>query len=94
VLEQEELFNFFEPVLRADFRIAEVNGLANEPPVQSPIYAIMGDEEEQVEEIDNWGKFTTGYFQSAVMKGNHFFIYQHSNRIAGIINAVYHGLPA
>lgn len=94
LLENEELFNFFEPVLRADFRIVELNELENEPPVQAPIYALMGNEEEKVAEIDNWGRFTTGYFQSAILEGNHFFIYRHSGRIAGIINAFYQGLPA
>jgi surfactin synthase thioesterase subunit len=94
LLENEELFNFFEPVLRADFKIVELNELENEPPVQAPIYAIMGNEEENVTEIDNWARFTTGYFQSAILEGNHFFIYPHSKRVAGIINAFYHRLPA
>jgi external thioesterase TEII len=94
LLEHEELFNFFEPVLRADFRIVDLNDLCNEPPVHTPVYALMGDEEENAGEIDNWGKYTTGYFQSAIMKGNHFFIYEHSTRIAGIIKAFHQGLPA
>ena len=86
VLEHEELFNFFEPVLRADFRIVEVNELANDPPVRAPIYALMGNEEEQVTEIDNWARFTTGYFQSAILEGNHFFIHRHPARLADIIS--------
>jgi external thioesterase TEII len=94
VIDNEELFNVFEPVLRADFRIVELNDLTNEPPVQTPIYALMGDEEEMVTEINNWARFTTGYFQSAILEGNHFFIYRHPNRIAGIINAFCHRLPA
>ncbi len=93
LLEHEELFNFFEPVLRADFKIVELNELENEPPVQAPIYALMGDEEEKASEIDNWRRYTTGYFQSAILEGNHFFIYPHASRVAGIINAFYQGVP-
>lgn len=85
LLENEELFSFFEPVLRADFQIAEVNGMENEPPIQAPLYAMMGSEEEKVAEISNWGRFTKNAFKYEVLPGNHFFIHKHPQRIAAVL---------
>jgi external thioesterase TEII len=89
LLENKELFNFFEPVLRADFQIAENNGMSAEPPVNVPLYAMMGSSEEKKEEIANWGKFTTGDFNHEILDGDHFFINKHPERIAAIIRQCY-----
>ncbi|RBL90072.1 thioesterase II family protein [Chitinophaga flava] len=94
IIENEELFGFFEPVLRADFEIAERNNLVSEPPIQSPLYAVMGSMEENVERIDNWMAYTRGRFASEVLEGDHFFIQRHPHRIAGIISSFYHRMYA
>ena len=83
--ESEDLYDFFEPILRADFEIAEKDSMSLIPPVTAPIYAIMGEEEEYVESIDNWKRFTSSGFQSEVLPGSHFFIYDHAGRLAEII---------
>ncbi len=89
LLENEEIFSFFEPVLRADFEIAERNQLAVQPPINAKLFAIMGSEEENVAQIDNWSRFTKGDFKTLVLEGNHFFIYDHPRRIADIIFSFY-----
>ncbi|MGB8191596.1 MAG: alpha/beta fold hydrolase [Chitinophagaceae bacterium] len=89
LLEHEELFGFFEPILRADFEVAENNGLDDEPPVNVPLYAMMGSEEEEVEEIANWSRYTTSTFKSEVLQGDHFFINKHPKRIAEIMKECY-----
>jgi external thioesterase TEII len=89
LLENRELFNFFEPVLRADFQIAENNGMANDAPVNVPLYAMMGSTELKTEEISNWGRFTTGRFNHEILEGGHFFIHQHPERIAAVIRNCY-----
>jgi external thioesterase TEII len=89
LFQDEELFQLFEPVLRADFEIAEENGLAKEPPVSCPLFAMMGSTEEKTGQIDNWGKFTRARFDFEILSGGHFFIYDHAGRIAGIINNWY-----
>lgn len=86
ILENEEYFGYFEPILRADFQVAEEHGLDESCIVQAPIYAIMGTEEEKVEQITNWGNYTKSWFQSEVLTGGHFFIHEHAERLAGIIN--------
>lgn len=96
LIDNDEVFSFFEPVLRADFEIAERHDLRREPAIQAPLYAIMGSLEESVGEINNWSGFTKGGFYSEVLEGDHFFIYRHPHRIAGIISTLYsrvHALP-
>lgn len=89
LIENEELFSFFEPVLRADFEIAERNGLEVEPAVNAQLFAIMGSQEDNVAAIGNWSRFTKGRFKSEVLEGDHFFIHRHPNRIAEIIRSCY-----
>jgi external thioesterase TEII len=89
LLDNDELFGFFEPILRADFEIAENNLMDNEMPAQSPLFAIMGSEEEEVEEISNWGRFTKASFKYEILPGDHFFIRQHPERVANIIKDCY-----
>ena len=86
VLKDDELFNFFNPILRADFRIAEENNKNFDTPVNTPIYALMGSEEEYVESISNWSNFTTSIFNYKVLNGNHFFIYDYPKKIASVIH--------
>lgn len=89
VIDHEELFGMFEPILRADFEIVERNELAKEPPVQAPLYAMMGDQEDNVAEIDNWSRFTRNRFKKQILAGDHFFIYKHPDRMAEIIRTFY-----
>jgi surfactin synthase thioesterase subunit len=89
VLDNEELFGFFEPILRADFEIAERNDLALEPPVQAPIFAMMGSEEDNVGRISNWGRFTRAEFDHKILQGGHFFIQQHPREVADVIRNCY-----
>jgi surfactin synthase thioesterase subunit len=88
-ISNEELFDFFEPILRADFEVAENNGISDEQIVDSPLYALMGSLEEKVNEISNWGRFTRSDFTAEVLEGDHFFIYKNAQRIASIIKTCY-----
>jgi external thioesterase TEII len=85
VIANKELFGFFEPILRADFEIAERNEIILEPAIDAPLYAIMGSEEEKADKISNWGRFTKSAFRSEILEGGHFFIHKHPQRLAAII---------
>lgn len=85
VFQDPELFGFFEPILRADFQIAETEGLEGEPPVAAPLYALMGSQEENADRITNWGRFTRSDFRSEILEGNHFFIHKHPERMADVL---------
>jgi external thioesterase TEII len=88
-LADDELFELFEPILRADFEIADRSALHNEKPTSAPLFAMMGNLEEDVNDIANWGNYTKSTFASEVMEGGHFFIHKHPARIAGIIRSCY-----
>ncbi|WP_406826326.1 thioesterase II family protein [Pedobacter sp. KACC 23697] len=84
-LENKELFDFFEPILRADFEIAEGNNSEKVLPVNTPIYAMMGSLEEKIDRINTWSRFTQKQFRYEILEGDHFFIMKHPSRIAEII---------
>lgn len=78
VLENDDLYNFFSPIMRADFEILEKE--ENEKVdfmLKIPIYACMGSEEEGHDKIENWKRFTHGRFRRKIFEGNHFFINNH-----------------
>lgn len=83
VLLDNELFDFFNPIIRSDFEILEKDNFSErELVIQTSIKAIMGDQEKNNEDIENWKKFTSGNFSHHRMKGNHFFIYDHEKELA------------
>lgn len=89
-MENEELFEFFEPILRADFQIAERTGMTSaEAPIRAPLLAMMGSEEPKVDQISNWERFTLSRFSSEILEGGHFFIHDHPEKIADMIKNCY-----
>ncbi|HSH65657.1 MAG TPA: alpha/beta fold hydrolase [Bacteroidia bacterium] len=93
IIENKELFDFFEPILRADFEIAEKENASKENIVNVPIYAMMGSTEESVEDIENWKRFTNSQFEYNVLEGDHFFIHKHPEKIAQIIKNYFDSIP-
>lgn len=90
VLENEDLFNFFIPSMKADFKLLEnLKELDENYKIQAPITAVMGDEEETADEIGNWGRFTSNEFVHQLLKGNHFFIHDHPSEIGKIFKNSY-----
>ena len=81
----EELFDFFEPIIRADFELLETINYVEFTPVKASIYALMGNTEEDSESIENWKRFTLSDFNGEILEGHHFFIYKYAEKIAGII---------
>lgn len=90
VMDNHELFNFFAPIMRSDFGLLE-NGekLAPGFKINSPIFAVMGDQEETSGKIENWKKFTSNEFKFYLLQGNHFFIHDHPSSLIRIINNSY-----
>jgi surfactin synthase thioesterase subunit len=87
--ENRELYELFEPILRADFEVVEKRKMEHEPPVSVPLYAIMGSQEEDAGKIASWGKFTRSEFNYEILEGDHFFIHKHPQRMADIIRECY-----
>ncbi|UNY98301.1 alpha/beta fold hydrolase [Zhouia spongiae] len=90
IIENKQLFDFFEPILRADFEIVEKESdLNGEIKISTPIYALMGDKEKFCCSIQNWKNYTTSNFKYKLLSGNHFFIYDHPKEIAEFIKESY-----
>jgi len=86
ILKDDELFEFFEPVIRADFEVVEKEiGNVIDSKISTPIFACMGDKEKFCDQIQNWRQHTTGSFRSKLFEGNHFFIHNHAQEIAKLI---------
>ena len=89
VYETKELFDFFEPILRADFEIVErsIKELSGE--INCPIYCAMGSKEKYVDKISNWQNFTKKNFEYKIFEGGHFFINYHPEQLVHFIKKAY-----
>lgn len=86
VIENDELFDFFGPIIRADFEILEKDPeFEQNLKIGVPVQAIMGNTEKLTEYIDNWKEYTTAHFKSRLLPGNHFFIYDHAEELVNIL---------
>lgn len=86
LLNDPEAMDFFEPVIRADFRLIEGYCQADVVPVPVPIQIFMGEDDDITEfERHHWKDFTTKNFIQNEYKGGHFFIYQHKVQVTKTI---------
>jgi surfactin synthase thioesterase subunit len=86
ILKNDELLDFFEPILRADFTVSESYRHNASPPLNIPITVITGSQEDmEINEIKTWQRETTEPVDFRVLSGGHFFIYEHVERILNII---------
>ena len=86
MLRNEELFEYFEPILRADFTATENYVYEKDYPLNIPITVITGTEERlKATDIQSWQKATSHIIDFRSMPGDHFFIFHHTVAILGII---------
>lgn len=86
ILEQEELIDYFEPILRSDFKATETYSYQNAEPFNIPVTVITGTEETMdMDEIRLWQRETTDEVDFRTMPGKHFFIFKHAAAITDII---------
>jgi external thioesterase TEII len=90
VLNNEELFNFFFPILKADFSAIENFQADYKNPHDIPLTVIIGDEEENITdlELEAWNQESTSNVSLSKFPGNHFFIYNHVERLCESLNEV------
>lgn len=86
VMQYEELLDFFEPVLRADFGLLEnKENIPFYEKIQSPVFAMMGRNEKYALQIKNWTKYTHAACECQIVEGNHFFINENFNYLSQTI---------
>jgi len=75
VLEEVELMQIMLPVLRADFTVYETYAYATEPPLNCPISAFGGLQDQRVSggDLEAWRDQTSASFSLRMFPGNHFF---------------------
>ncbi|MEO6220985.1 MAG: alpha/beta fold hydrolase [Ginsengibacter sp.] len=87
ILENDDLLDYYEPILRSDFKASEVYVYKNDDPLDIPITVITGTEEDmEIADIELWQKETTQTVDFKRLPGNHFFIYNHAQAIIRIIS--------
>jgi surfactin synthase thioesterase subunit len=87
IIDDENIMNFFEPILRADFEAVETYKHNFESAkINVPITVMFGSEEKITpEEAFEWKNDTLAEISIHEFKGNHFFIYDHWNTISKLI---------
>lgn len=76
VLQNAELMQLLQPLLRADFAINETYPYTDEPPLECPISAYGGLEDAEANQNDlaAWLEQTRGAFKLQMFPGGHFFL--------------------
>lgn len=76
VFEDEELMQVMIPVLRADFAAYETYGYTTEPPLDCPISAFGGLQDQRVRrgDLEAWRDQTSVFFSLRMFPGDHFFL--------------------
>lgn len=88
VLSNEELIKFLIPLLRADFKIADLFQAAPSR-LPCPIVVLAGTEDEEVTEaaVEGWRELSNGQFDVHWIPGGHFFIEQTRDLVLEKVNA-------
>lgn len=86
LLDSKELFEFYEPILRADFQAIETYVWRRAEPLDIDMSVAIGTEDVVTnEEAMEWQEETKGEVTVERMTGDHFFIFSHSYRIMDLI---------
>lgn len=83
VLQEPELVAMIVPILRADLRVHEDYRYREEPPLQVPILALGGREDDQISESDlqAWARMSTAEFSLEMYPGGHFHLERRSEAL-------------
>jgi surfactin synthase thioesterase subunit len=87
LLNNAEMLNYFEPILRADFEVSETFNYVPAEPLDLPLTVITGSEEDmEMEDIHLWQLETSHAVDFIQMPGKHFFIFDNAAEILNIIS--------
>lgn len=93
ILEHPELMELMLPSLRADIKICDTYTYHEESPLSMPIHALFGSDDHDVGKngMLAWNEHTGAPFTFTEFSGDHFFLNDHWEGIADILNRVTHG---
>lgn len=76
VFEHAELLRMILPLLRADFELSQTYRYEEGPPLDCPIVAFGGLQDQTTrEDLSGWSEQTTGPFALRMLLGDHFFLH-------------------
>lgn len=83
ILQNAEIMELVEPLIRADFSLGETYAYTPEPPLDLPISAYAGERDDEVspDQVEAWREQTTREFRFKVFPGDHFFINSHRAQV-------------
>jgi surfactin synthase thioesterase subunit len=88
LLQDAMVMEFFEPILKADFRAIENYTYEETPLFQIPITVMIGaDEEVTNDEAWSWKKESTEKVEVKVFPGHHFFIFDQAPAVMELISS-------
>lgn len=91
LLENNEMLDFFEPILRADFRAIDTYKYQPAPPLNTAITVMKGIDEDLAHfQVIGWQRESVCPIELIQLPGNHFFIYDHVKTIGNIIDRKLH----
>jgi medium-chain acyl-[acyl-carrier-protein] hydrolase len=75
ILDNQDLMQFFLPILRSDFCLCEEYEAPEPHLLQAPVIALSGEQDQGTSEADmlQWKRVTMGTFESRRYPGGHFF---------------------
>ncbi len=87
VLAHEELMELLMPVLRADLEVYETYRGSPEPPLDLPISALAGRDDDRAtpDEVEGWRTRTTQGFTIRLFPGRHFFVHGERERVLAAV---------
>lgn len=88
ILENNDLMDFFEPIIRADFEAMENYTYQKTDAFDIPITCMIGaDEDTTYDHALTWQAETTVPLKILTFPGDHFFIFDHTEKIIETINS-------
>lgn len=86
ILDDDSIFSFFEPMIRADFEAVETWHYETKPKLDIPTTVLAGTKEEFTDEALNaWQQEFKNKIDFVRLEGDHFYINHHTQKIAQII---------
>ncbi len=91
IFENQELREFFLPILRNDFRLAPWDAAThNHEKLQFPITIFCGKDEGLTKsQISGWQKYSALPCNTYIFEGDHFFIQSKPEEVVATVNAIF-----
>jgi surfactin synthase thioesterase subunit len=87
VLQEKDLMDLFEPILRADFQALETFEYQQSEPLETPITVMIGiDETIHFDEAAKWQGVTCHPIDLRQFPGGHFFIFKYFSEIGRMVS--------